>query len=65
MFMFHHHLVRDPDGGAVDALRRAQLWMLDPHREPPDEMSARMADEAANPALAELASWAAFTHHGQ
>ncbi len=73
VFMFHYFLDRLA-GHAVDALRAAQLWMLDPDREIPAVMPVLLADEirrAAAPEniheldLAGVYSWAAFTHHGR
>jgi hypothetical protein len=63
MFMLHHHLHqgRRP----MDALRAAQLWMLDPSRAVPPEMPAALAAEASRPELAHISAWAAFTHQGQ
>ena len=48
-----------------DALRLAQLWMLDPHRRPPPEMPAVLASRAGNPGLSEVSVWAALTHQGR
>jgi CHAT domain-containing protein len=64
MFMFHHFLtaVGLP---ARDALRMAQLWMLDPGRTAPAEMPARLAAEAGRADLAELSAWASVTHQGR
>lgn len=63
MFMFHYYLVKHglPQS---EALRRAQLWMIDPHRAvPPD---ARMPEQFAKGAsFAEPISWAGITHQGQ
>ncbi len=63
MFALHHFLVV---GGlpAADALRAAQLWMLDPEREPLPDMPPRLARDARRRLLAEVAVWAAFGHHG-
>ena len=45
MFMFHHYLAagRRPD----DALRDAQLWMLDPDRVPPPSMPEALRNPRA------------------
>jgi len=62
-YMFHRFLVRD-GLGPCDALRQAQLWMLDQHRPVPDDMPAVMARKARTAALAEPTFWAAITHQG-
>ncbi|MDA3649441.1 CHAT domain-containing protein [Saccharopolyspora indica] len=64
MIVFHHHL-NDGSPEPADALRAAQLWMLDPHRRPipgvPDELARYFAEtDPATPA-----HWAAFTYHGR
>jgi hypothetical protein len=64
MFMLHRHLVRHPAASPADALRAAQLWMLDPARSVPQEMPRLLADEVGNHDLADPHSWAAFTYHG-
>ncbi|MFJ2585004.1 CHAT domain-containing protein [Streptomyces sp. NPDC087538] len=64
MAVFHHYLAiegRSP----VDALRAAQMWMLDPDRENPGSLSADLLDELARrPELHRPAAWAAFIHQG-
>lgn len=64
MFMFHHYLTT---GGQSprDALRLAQLWMIDPGRVPPPQMPEALAKDARYPGHAELSQWAAFTHQGR
>jgi CHAT domain len=62
-FMFHYFLVRD-DLAPRDALRQAQLWMLDPHRPVPDEIPPELAGKARTRTLAQPAFWAAITHQG-
>ena len=66
MFMFHYFLVKHrlPQS---EALRQAQLWMLDPERGvPPDaHMPARLAGVVRSASLAMLTSWAGITHQGQ
>jgi hypothetical protein len=66
MFMFHYFLV-NRSLPASEALRKAQLWMLDPERRvPPDvRMPGRLARAARSPSLARLISWAGVTHQGQ
>ncbi|MEU3412035.1 CHAT domain-containing protein [Streptomyces sp. NPDC006658] len=63
MYMTHHYLRREalPPG---QALRRAQLWMLDPRRRTPPEMPARLAVRARHIRPDNLAGWAGFTHQG-
>ena len=60
MFMFHHYMQSDrrPD----DALRAAQLWMLDPDRVPPPSMPAALRNHGQ---LADVISWAGLTHQGR
>jgi hypothetical protein len=65
MFLFHRHLVRNPDESPAEALRAAQLWMLDPHREPPPEMPAPLAAQARRAFIPDPLAWAAFTYHGK
>lgn len=68
MFMFHHFLMgrRLP---AWEALRRAQLWMLDPDRTPPPTMPValreRLARAGAGAALSRVEAWAGFVHLGR
>jgi CHAT domain-containing protein len=63
MAVFHHHLTA---GGLAppDALRAAQLWMLDPHRRLPFPLDEPLRHEAARSDLHDLHHWAAFTHQG-
>jgi hypothetical protein len=70
MYMFHHFLVseRRPPW---DALRRAQMWMLDGARKPPENIPGplrrMLADtEPGGPAApANVVAWAGFIHWGQ
>jgi CHAT domain-containing protein len=64
MFMTHWFLRREkePPGRA---LRRAQLWMLDPARTVPVGMPPRLADRARTADPDDLAAWAGFTHLGR
>jgi CHAT domain-containing protein len=62
MFMFHRYLVEEgarPD----DALRLAQLWMLDPYRDYPDGFPRHLV--GAGDDLADPRRWAAVRHHGR
>ncbi|AWL30866.1 CHAT domain-containing protein [Streptomyces albidoflavus] len=61
--VLHHHLT-DGRLAPPDALRATQLWMLDPHREPPPTLTGPLRAEAARPDLHQLCHWAAFTHQG-
>jgi hypothetical protein len=67
MYVFHHHL---RDGGDTstspgDALRRTQLWALDPGRRAPAGMPANLARYVSDEKLADVYAWAAFAHHGR
>jgi hypothetical protein len=64
MFMLHHHLNKHPDDDAAEALRAAQLWMLDPHRRVPATMPAALATQARRAGARSPYAWAAFTCHG-
>jgi hypothetical protein len=61
-YALHHHLA----GGAdpADALRAAQLWMIDPDRPELPGLPWQLLDESYPGRAAEPASWAAYTHHG-
>ncbi|MFE7572755.1 CHAT domain-containing protein, partial [Streptomyces sp. NPDC057539] len=63
MAVFHHHLTA---GGLAppDALRAAQLWMLNPRREFPSTLDGPLRRQATRPDLHHLHHWAAFTHQG-
>ncbi|MFI8239171.1 CHAT domain-containing protein [Streptomyces sp. NPDC085866] len=63
MAVFHHRLTV---GGLAppDALRAAQLWMLNPHRKVPRTLDGLLRREATRPDLHRLHHWAAFTHQG-
>jgi tetratricopeptide (TPR) repeat protein len=63
MAAFHRYLngsYRHP----AQALRSAQLWMLDPGRAVPAGFPAVLRDEVS-PALADPAAWAGFGYHGR
>ncbi|MDN3353857.1 CHAT domain-containing protein [Actinomadura sp. DC4] len=62
--VFHHHLAHGLT--PPDALRAAQLWMLDRRREPPD-LPPALAALTTTPGLdlTDPAGWAAFTHQGR
>lgn len=48
----------------VDALRAAQLWMLDPDREDPGCLSEQLRPDVGRLDLQRPAVWAAFIHQG-
>jgi hypothetical protein len=62
--LFMAHLLRQPGRPAWSALRAAQLWMLDPHREPPPSMPPELADAVSRADPAKPIAWAAVTHWG-
>jgi hypothetical protein len=63
MFMFHHFLATA--GVPVwEALHRAQLWMLDPAREVPDTMPARLR-RFFDGDLTDITAWAGVLHGGR
>ncbi|MGW2740720.1 CHAT domain-containing protein [Streptomyces sp. NPDC001450] len=63
MAVFHHHLTA-AGLAPPDALRAAQLWMLNPHRKVPRSLDGLLRREATRPDLHRLQHWAAFTHQG-
>ncbi|MFD7834362.1 CHAT domain-containing protein [Streptomyces sp. NPDC059761] len=64
MFLTHHYLRREQEPPAR-ALRRAQLWMLDPDRTVPEGMPPALAARLAHLDPHDLTAWAGFTHLGQ
>ncbi|MGW3859350.1 CHAT domain-containing protein [Micromonospora arida] len=64
MYLVHHFLYEERLHPA-DALHSAQLWMLDPDRQPPDGMPAELAAQCGRADNAAPLSWAAFTHLGR
>ncbi|MEL3947465.1 MULTISPECIES: CHAT domain-containing protein [Streptomyces] len=62
MTVFHHHLRAGLS--PVDALRAAQLWMLDPERRDPGCLSAELRADVRRTDLQRPAVWAAFIHQG-
>ena len=63
MFLFHHYL-RRVGLPPWQALRRAQIWMLDAHRQAPEGMPER-PPSLPDHAYADVVSWAGFVHYGQ
>ncbi|MFI6102573.1 CHAT domain-containing protein [Streptomyces sp. NPDC051310] len=63
MYMTHHYMSRDglPPG---QALRSAQLWMLDDRRQAPPGMPPRLAERVPLVRSDDLTGWAGFTHLG-
>ncbi|MGD0066633.1 MAG: CHAT domain-containing protein, partial [Streptosporangiaceae bacterium] len=63
MAAFHHYL---NEGGQhpAQALRSAQVWMLDPGREPLRPLPGILRDEVAKPGLADPVAWAGFAYQG-
>ncbi|MEU8314159.1 MULTISPECIES: CHAT domain-containing protein [unclassified Micromonospora] len=64
MFMFHHFLTTE-HRAVWDALRRAQIWMLDGDRQPPRTMPGPLRRMLADTDPARVVAWAGFTHWGQ
>jgi tetratricopeptide (TPR) repeat protein len=64
MFMFHHYLTGHAQPPR-DALRLAQLWMLDRRRKAPPEMPAELARHATRAMCADPTAWAGFVHQGR
>ncbi|MEO3756059.1 CHAT domain-containing protein [Streptomyces sp. B6B3] len=63
MTVFHDFLTGQRLAPA-DALRAAQLWMLDPNRQPPPTLRDPLLREATRTDLHQIHHWAAFTHQG-
>ncbi|MFF5017832.1 CHAT domain-containing protein [Streptomyces sp. NPDC001165] len=64
MFLTHHFL-RTHGEPPARALRRAQLWMLNPDRELPPELPEFLAERARGIDPHDLSAWAGFTHLGR
>ncbi|MFD0357928.1 CHAT domain-containing protein [Streptomyces sp. NPDC127110] len=64
MFLTHHYLRREQEPPAR-ALRRAQLWMLDPDRTVPDGLPPALTARLRRLDPDDLSSWAGFTQLGQ
>ncbi|MCF6523840.1 CHAT domain-containing protein [Streptomyces sp. JJ36] len=64
MFLTHHYL-RDAGMPPGEALRRAQLWMLDPARALPPRMPRELARQAAQIDPGDLTAWAGFLAVGR
>lgn len=64
LMVMTYEFLQAHDARPADALRAAQLWMLDPGRAVPPGLPAELAAEAGRPGLDDPAAWAAFVHHG-
>ncbi|WP_245239499.1 CHAT domain-containing protein [Streptomyces sp. MZ04] len=64
MFLTHHFL-RTRGEPPAKALRRAQLWILDPERELPPDLPPLLRVRAGALDPDDLSGWAGFTHLGQ
>ncbi|MEU0806106.1 CHAT domain-containing protein [Streptomyces sp. NPDC005970] len=61
MMAVSHHFLTADGLTPPDALRAAQLWMLDPDRTPPPTLHGKLRDEATAVDLDRIHHWAAFT----
>ncbi|XVV04480.1 CHAT domain-containing protein [Actinosynnema sp. CA-248983] len=64
MYVFHHHL-REDRMAPWEALRAAQMWMLQPDRVPPPGMPERLWSVTAGHDHAHVVAWAGFVHGGR
>ncbi|MEU6671176.1 CHAT domain-containing protein [Streptomyces sp. NPDC046727] len=64
MMAVFHHCLTARGLAPPDALRAAQLWMLNPRRTLSFPLEGPLRREAARPDLHRLPHWAAFTHQG-
>ncbi|MER7013552.1 CHAT domain-containing protein [Saccharopolyspora sp. NPDC000359] len=64
MIAFHHHL-NNGSPEPAEALRAAQLWMLDPDRTPIPAVPPELSSHFAGTTPATPSHWAAFTYHGR
>ncbi|GAB2880967.1 CHAT domain-containing protein [Streptomyces mayteni] len=64
MMVVFHRFLSDRGLGPADALRAAQLWMLDRDRRPPPGLGDPLHAEAGRADLDQVHLWAAFTHQG-
>ncbi|MEV6829499.1 CHAT domain-containing protein [Amycolatopsis sp. NPDC051102] len=63
MYLFHHYCRRE-GLPPWQALRQAQMWMLDPGRVPPTGMPADLVAAVPPGEPAPVADWAGFLHFG-
>ncbi|GAB1510360.1 CHAT domain-containing protein [Actinophytocola sp. KF-1] len=59
-----HLVLRTPGTRPLDALRAAQLWMLDPARSLPPDLPAAVVEHLAGIDMTAPALWAGFVHCG-
>ncbi|WP_327006621.1 CHAT domain-containing protein [Dactylosporangium sp. NBC_01737] len=64
LYLFHHYLMTERRP-AWDALRRAQLWMIDPDRAVPADMPAGLVRQLSGTDPARVVAWSGFIHSGQ
>lgn len=64
MMAVFHDFVTAHGLAPADALRAAQMWMLNPDRQPPPTLHGDLRGEAARTDLDRIHLWAAFTHQG-
>jgi hypothetical protein len=64
MFMFHQYVMVDRRP-PWQALRQAQLWMLDRDREVPERMPAELRKRLNESDPTEITGWAGFVHWGR
>jgi hypothetical protein len=64
MFMFHRYL-RVEGRPVWSALHAAQLWMLDPAREIPEDVPQSLRDRLEDTDPTGVVGWAAFSHSGR
>ncbi len=64
MYMVHHFL-REMRSDPITALHQAQLWMIDPARQPPSSMPPQLVALCDRLDLADPVTWASFTHQGR
>ncbi len=62
MYLFHHYC-RHEGLPPWQALRQAQMWMLDPDRQVPERMPAELVSVPPGEP-APVISWAGFVHFG-
>ncbi len=64
MYLFHHYCRRE-GLPPWQALRQAQMWMLDPRRLAPEGMPAELLLSVPAGVPAPVAAWAGFVHYGR
>jgi CHAT domain-containing protein len=61
-YVLHHELARGVP--PAEALRNAQLWMIDPTRQPLPGLPEQLSTELSPGHFTEPPSWTAYTYHG-